>query len=56
MFHILGFDVFIDKSLKAWLIEINDHPSLSIGAKNSEGRVISEIDHFIKTRVVGSAI
>ena len=27
-FHILGFDVMIDRHLKPWLIEINHAPSL----------------------------
>ncbi len=29
-FQILGFDIFIDGDLKAWVLEINDHPSLNI--------------------------
>ena len=29
-FQILGFDFMIDKNLKTWLLEINDHPSLDI--------------------------
>ena len=31
-FQIMGFDIFIDKDLKAWLLEINESPSLSISA------------------------
>lgn len=30
MFQVLGFDILIDNDLKAWLLEINDHPSLNI--------------------------
>ena len=29
-FQILGFDMMIDSSLKVWLLEINDNPSLDI--------------------------
>jgi D-alanine-D-alanine ligase-like ATP-grasp enzyme len=26
----MGFDMLIDSNLNAWLLEINDHPSLNI--------------------------
>jgi D-alanine-D-alanine ligase-like ATP-grasp enzyme len=29
-FQILGFDFLIDQNLKAWILEVNDHPSLNI--------------------------
>ena len=29
-FQILGFDLMLDKNLKAWVLEVNDHPSLNI--------------------------
>ena len=29
-FQILGLDLLIDAELKAWVLEINDHPSLNI--------------------------
>lgn len=29
-FQILGLDLLIDAKLKAWVLEINDHPSLNI--------------------------
>ena len=29
-FQILGFDLLIDRDLKAWVLEVNDHPSLNI--------------------------
>lgn len=59
-FQILGFDIFIDSDQKAWLFEINDHPSLNINLEK-EGpkgliKEISEIDKFIKTRILGEAI
>ena len=59
-FQILGFDVFIDHKMKAWLFEINDHPSLNINIeKEGEKGLIkepSEIDKFIKMKVLGEAI
>lgn len=59
-FQILGFDVFIDHKLKAWIFEINDHPSLNINLEK-EGqkgliKEVSEIDKYIKMKIVGEAI
>lgn len=59
-FQLLGFDVFIDSNLKAWLFEINDHPSLNINLEK-EGdkgliKEVSEIDKYLKTKVLGEAI
>lgn len=59
-FQILGFDVFIDENLKAWILEINDHPSLNINLEK-EGekgliKELSEIDKYIKMKVLGEAI
>ena len=46
--------------MKAWLFEINDHPSLNINIeKEGEKGLIkepSEIDKFIKMKVLGEAI
>lgn len=59
-FQILGFDVFIDSDLKAWVLEVNDHPSLNIlltkEGPNGLLKFPSEVDKFIKTKVVGDAI
>jgi hypothetical protein len=35
-FQIFGFDILLDKDLKAWILEINDHPSLNIYFDNEE--------------------
>jgi hypothetical protein len=56
----LGFDVFIDSNLKAWIFEINDHPSLNINLEK-EGekgliKELSEIDKYIKMKIVGEAM
>ena len=52
LFQIIGFDVLIDDDGKAWLLEINNCPSMNIsfetgfmGNKTSEP---SPIDHEIK--------
>lgn len=46
--------------MKAWLFEINDHPSLNIFIeKEGEKGLIkepSEIDKFIKMKILGDAI
>jgi hypothetical protein len=52
--------VFIDDKLKAWIFEINDHPSLNINLEK-EGdkgliKELSEIDKLIKMKVLGEAI
>ena len=59
-FQILGFDIFIDSQLKAWVLEVNDHPSLNINlcTEGAKGLIkeVSEVDRFIKVKVVGDAI
>ena len=56
----MGFDIFIDNDKKVWILEINDHPSLNI-LLTKEGpkgllKEPSEVDRFIKMKVVGDAI
>jgi hypothetical protein len=59
-FQVLGFDIFLDSSCKAWVLEVNDHPSLNIFLcyESEEGivKVPSEIDKFIKVKVIGDAL
>ena len=59
-FQILGFDIFIDDAMKAWLFEINDHPSLNIHLEREGEKGLvkepSEIDKYIKVKVLGEAI
>ena len=49
-FQILGFDLLIDRNLKAWILEVNDHPSLNIYFDNSvtafqmEAKVMTDED------------
>lgn len=30
VFQVFGFDILLDKDYKAWVLEINDHPSFNI--------------------------
>jgi tubulin polyglutamylase TTLL11 len=47
-FHIIGFDIMLDEDRKAWLIEINNNPSLNInfeqGFMDSKSSEPSPID------------
>ena len=59
IFQILGFDIFIDKNRKAWLLEINDHPSLNINfeLEGPKGliKMESPIDKHIKCKILKDA-
>jgi D-alanine-D-alanine ligase-like ATP-grasp enzyme len=38
IYQIFGFDILIDEKLKAWLLEVNDYPSMNIySCKESMG-------------------
>ena len=61
-FQIIGVDVFIDSQLKAWVLEVNDSPSLNINFNKEGGKgeglitLPSEVDKHIKTLIVGEAL
>ena len=62
-FHIIGFDVILDKNHKPWLLEMNGNPSLNIHfdpdewhKKKREEAIISDIDLYVKTKVVGDMV
>lgn len=61
-YQIIGIDVFIDKNLKAWALEINDSPSLNINLTKEGGvgqgliTLPSEVDKYIKSKIVGSTL
>jgi tubulin polyglutamylase TTLL11 len=60
-FHLLGFDVMFDSSGKAWLLEINDNPSLDIYHTTDYmggggPKVISKVDLEVKSIALGNAI
>ena len=56
VYQVFGFDVLIDRDLKAWLLEINDHPSLNINLEKEGKEIVSEIDKYIKVKVLKEAI
>jgi len=64
-FQILGLDLLIDKDLKAWVLEVNDHPSLNIFFDNSESfgeqkklgeEDICQVDWYVKSRLVTDTV
>ena len=53
----------IDESLKAWILEVNDHPSLNIyfdtsfmQTRKMEEEDICQVDLYVKSRVVTDSI
>ena len=61
--EIIGFDLLIDKNLKAWLLEINTSPSLNIYFEldQSDPRIekiepteydICPVDLYVKSKLV----
>ena len=60
-FQLIGLDVFLDKDLKPWILEINESPSLNIELckEGSVGQGLikhpSEVDRYIKTLCMGDA-
>ena len=63
-FEVLGLDVLIDGTLKPWVLEINDNPSLSIYFDDSAGMEhkrctdedINLTDLYVNARVVNDTI
>lgn len=58
-YQIIGVDVFLDKHLKPWILEVNDTPSLNISI-NKEGpksllKQECEVDKHIKTTILYNA-
>ena len=59
---MFGFDILLDKDLKAWILEINDHPSFNIlyekefmGTKAGE-EIVSNVDLHVKQTVMTDAL
>lgn len=44
-FHVFGFDILLDSKRKAWLLEINDHPSMSIICCKNDRQYIDAKGH-----------
>ena len=63
-FQILGMDILLDKKMNAWLMEVNANPSLNMflekdvepGSMVEPEKILSELDKFVKTQVVGESI
>ena len=61
-FHIFGFDVLIDANMKAWLLEINEHPGMNAinckGGKvcNHKTCPVSAVDLHIKKTVLNDTL
>lgn len=64
-FQILGLDLLIDQQLKAWVLEVNDHPSLNIyfdsskeamGQREMTDEDICPVDLHVKSRLVKDVI
>jgi hypothetical protein len=56
-------DILLDKKLNAWLMEVNANPSLCmffekdiVPGEPEPERILSEIDKYIKTMVIGEAV
>ena len=60
LLHIIGFDIMLDENYKAWLIEINNNPSMSIkhehGFMDSKYSEPSPIDAEIKKPLLFNAV
>jgi hypothetical protein len=60
-FQLIGLDVFLDKNLKPWVLEINESPSLNIELCKEGGvgegliKHPSEVDRYIKSLCMGDA-
>ena len=59
----MGFDLLIDDKMKAWILEVNDHPSLNIyfDKEYMSHRVMTEedvcpLDLYVKSRVTKDTI
>lgn len=62
MFQVFGFDILLDKDRKAWVLEINDHPSFNIMFSkdfmggNKEEEHLSMVDLHVKSQVMTDAL
>ena len=63
MYQVYGFDIMLDAKGKAWVLEINDHPSMNIVACKTDDKKcdhaecpISEVDKYVKSSLQSSII
>ena len=62
-FNICGFDLLIDEDLNAWVLEVNNNPSLLIhfdadqmSGKKMEESDVCQVDLYVKSQVVRDTI
>jgi len=59
LFQVIGVDIMIDSKYNAWLLEINNSPSLNVMYEpdfmNPEEKQISQIDMDIKKPMISDA-
>jgi hypothetical protein len=56
-FAVIGFDVLIDQDLKAWVLDVNNSPSININLCKDSNTLPSEIEtDYVKRKIIGDAI
>ena len=62
-FQVFGFDILLDENFKAWILEINDHPSFNIyfdnefmNSKPNDEKILSFVDLHSKSQVLSDTI
>lgn len=59
-FHLVGFDILLDKKLNAWLMEINANPSFNMflekDGPGEQEKILSDLDKYVKTMAASEAI
>ena len=62
-FNICGFDLLIDEDLNAWVLEVNNNPSLLIhfdadqmSGKKMREEDVCQVDLYVKSQVVRDTI
>lgn len=64
-FSVLGLDLLIDNKMKAWILEVNDHPSLNIyfdtskeffGKREMTDDDVCPLDFYVKSRLARDMI
>ena len=62
VFQVFGFDILLDEKYKAWILEVNDHPSFNIYytkefmGNNKDDEILSQVDLHVKSEVMVDAL